>query len=299
MGKTAVGIEVALLVGGEILTADSMQVYRLMDIGTAKPDMEEQKGIPHHLMDLVFPDEPFSVAMYQGLARAKIEEVLARGAVPVMVGGTGLYIKSVVDSYDFIPVAPDPALRADLLSREAGAPGELRRWLTDVDPAAAARIHPNDLRRTVRALEVYTQTGRPISVSWGATSLPYDVLSFGLTGPREWLYRRIDRRVDNLIERGLADEVRGLMKRGYTPDLPSMQGLGYKEMIPHIRGFASLEETRRLIALNTRRFAKRQYTWFRPDRRINWIDVGKPNGPEEAVEEIARVLGGRIRQFAE
>jgi len=299
VGKTQVAVDVALRIGGEILTADSMQVYRLMDIGTAKPTMEQKKGIPHHLIDLVYPDQPFSVAFYQALARRTIAEVLDRGHTPVLAGGTGLYVKSLVDSYYFVPADPDPELRADLQQRERGEPGSLRAWLERVDPKAAAKIHPNDLRRTVRALEVLIQTGSPISQSWGYSALPYDVVMFGLGADRDWLYSRIDRRVRQQVEDGLAGEVAMLLDRGYDERLPAMQGLGYKEMIPHLRGLCSLDEAVAEIATNTRRFAKRQFTWFRPDSRIIWLDVGKSKGREAAVEEIARSVEGRAVKLDE
>lgn len=298
-GKTDAGIAVALRVGGEILTADSMQVYKMMDIGTAKPTVKERKGVPHHLIDLVYPDEPFSVATYQAAAREKIEQVFDRGSVPLLVGGTGLYIKSLVNSYYFIQVDPSPALRAELQAKEAAEPGSLREWVQRTDPAAAARIHPNDLRRTVRALEVFLQTGTPISRSWGYAAPPFDLLIFGLTGDRHWLYSRIDRRVRQQVRDGLAEEVARLIDRGYDESLPAMQGLGYKEMVPHLRGLCPLEEAVETIAANTRRFAKRQFTWFRPDRRIIWLDVGKPNGREAAVEEIASAIEGRAAKLDE
>jgi len=298
-GKTDAGIDVALRVGGEVLTADSMQVYRMMDIGTAKPTVEQRKGIPHHLIDLVYPDEPFSVATYQAAAREKIEEVLHRGHVPLLVGGTGLYVKSLVDSYYFIPVDPSPALRTELQAREAREPGSLRSYLQRVDVDAATKIHPNDLRRTVRALEVFLQTGTPISRSWGYAAPPFDVLMFGFSGARQWLYSRIDLRVRQQVRDGLAQEVAKLLDCGYDESLPAMQGLGYKEMVPHLRGLRSLEEAVETIAANTRRFAKRQFTWFRPDRRIIWLDIGKPNGREEAVEEIAKAVEGRAAKLDE
>ena len=299
VGKTEVAVDVALRVGGEVLTADSMQVYKLMDIGTAKPTMEQRKGVPHHLIDLVYPNESFSAASYQALARATIADVFDRGRLALLAGGTGLYVKSLMDSYYFVPTDPDPALRAELEQKETGEPGSLRAWLERVDPRAAAKIHPNDLRRTVRALEVFVRTGTPISESWGHSAPPYDVVMFGLTGDRQWLYSRIDRRVRQQVQDGLAGEVAGLLERGYDESLTAMQGLGYKEMIPHLRGVCSLEEAMAAIATNTRRFAKRQFTWFRPDRRIIWLDIGKPNGKEAAVEEIAKAIEGRALNLDE
>ncbi len=299
VGKTQVAVDVALRVGGEVLTADSMQVYKLMDIGTAKPTVEQRRGVPHHLINLVYPDQPFSVASYQALARRTIAEVFDRGQRPVLAGGTGLYVKSLVDSYYFVPSDPDPALRADLQQRERTNPGSLRAHLERVDPKASAKIHPNDLRRTVRALEVFIQTGSPISESWGYSALPYDVVIFGLTAEREHLYSRIEQRVRQQVQDGLAVEVATLLDRGYDESLPAMQGLGYKEMIPHLRGLCSLEEAIAEIVTNTRRFAKRQFTWFRPDRRIIWLDVGKSNGREAAVEEIAKSVEGRAPKLDE
>lgn len=282
-----------------MLTADSMQVYRLMDIGTAKPPLAERRGVPHHLIDLVDPDEPFSVAQYQSLAMQKISEVLARGRLPILAGGTGLYVRSVLDRYDFIPIEPDHCLRQELLEREHAMPGSLYDLLSEVDKRSAAKIHANDTRRQIRALEVYLKTGRPISERWRHAPLPYDVRYFGLTGPRDWLYQRIEERVDKQIADGLIDEVRYLRSLGYSKNLTSMQGLGYKEVFPYLEGQATMSETRSLIVKNTRHFAKRQYTWFRADKRIEWIDVGKPNGVAFAVERITRDLEGTRSQLDE
>ncbi len=292
VGKTAVSIEVARRLGGEVLTADSMQVYRLMNIGTAKPGVLERRGVPHHLIDLVYPDEPFSVAQYQKMALDKIDEVLSRGRMPLLSGGTGLYVKSVLDGYDFIPVAPDHDLRKELLGKEDTEEGSLYKWLREVDATAADKIHRNDLRRVVRALEVYMQTGRPISERWVKSQLPYRVEVFGLTAARDILYGWIEKRVHSQIQQGLIEEVSRLAEMGYTKELPSMQGLGYKEVFPFLESRATLDETIKLIMKNTRNFAKRQFTWFRRDSRIKWIDVGKINGAALAADQISASLEG-------
>jgi tRNA dimethylallyltransferase len=293
VGKTWVGVDVALRLKGEVLTCDSMQVYRHMDIGTAKPTLEERRGIPHHLMDLREPYEPFSVAQYQTLARQTIAEVADRGHLPIFVGGTGLYVKSLVRGYTFVEMPPNPVLRESLLDREASEPGSLYRELLRTDPIAAEKIHVNDHRRIVRALEVFHTTGQLISDSWGDMNTSYDVIQFGLTGDRNWLYGRIERRVDQMLDLGLAGEVGALLDMGCDERMPSMQGLGYKEMLPYLRGEVGLQDCRDEIVKSTRHFAKRQYTWFRPDKSIVWLDVGKPNGLEEAAKEIARTLEGR------
>lgn len=292
-GKTGVAIELARMVGGEVVSADSMMVYRGMDIGTAKPTAAEMRGVPHHLIDLVRPDGDFSVAKYQDLAERAIADITGRGFLPLLVGGTGLYVRAVVDGYRF-PAKGDPVLRARLVdeARRSGAAG-LHARLAAVDPRAAAGLHVNDVRRVIRALEVYYLTGRPISDHHerDASRPPrYRLSMFALMIEREVLYRRIEDRVDRMVARGLVEEVAGLLARGYTTDLVSMRGLGYKETAAFVRGETDLEEAIRLLKRNTRRFAKRQLTWFRRDPRLTWINPLEFAGERATAEEIARLL---------
>ncbi|MCL5045788.1 MAG: tRNA (adenosine(37)-N6)-dimethylallyltransferase MiaA [Actinobacteria bacterium] len=295
-GKTAVGIELALRLKGEVISADSMLVYRHMDIGTAKPDLEERRGVPHHLIDIVDPDEEFSVADFQVLAHQKIREVAGRGKLPLLVGGTGLYIRALAEEYQFTEMDPDSEFRRRLAEEARVKGGEgLHGRLREVDPDAAARIHPNDSRRLIRALEVYEKTGRPISSSWGAPARPspYDLVMVGITADRQDLYRRIELRVDRMIAAGLVEEVRSLLGMGYTRDLKSMQSLGYREIAAYLDGETDLPGAVELIKINTRRFAKRQLTWFRRDRRINWLPVGKDSSVEQIVEGVLKIVEGK------
>lgn len=299
VGKTAVSIRLAKMIGGEIISGDSMQVYRHMDIGTAKPTEHEKEGIPHYMLDLLEPDGEFSVALFQQKVTEYINDILARGKMPVLVGGTGLYVRSVTDHYDFSPAGIDTDLRNELLCEAEMYGNEyLHAKLREVDPAAADRLHPNDIRRIIRALEVYRQTGRPISsFQYRDSDLPpkYRLGYFGLTMERANLYRRIEQRVDKMISAGLVEEVKKLLDRGCSPDLPSMQGLGYKEIIGYLQGEYSLDEAIELLKRNTRRFAKRQLTWFRRDPRIEWLNVENDHSSSEIANEIAGQLEGLLQ----
>jgi len=292
VGKTAISVAVARAVGAEIISGDSMQVYRGMDIGTAKIRPEEMGGVPHHLIDIKDPDEEFSVAEFQARVDELIPQICARGRLPMLVGGTGLYVRAVVEKYTFTPMEPDPELRARLRQEEERhGPGYLHARLAEVDPVSAARLHPNDLFRIIRALEVYERTGIPISATQiAAQSEPrYDDLMIGLTMDRQQLYARIDERVDAMLAAGWVDEVRRLLSR-YPPNLRSMQALGYRELVLYLRGFLTWDEAVALIKRNTRRFAKRQFTWFRRERRLTWLDVTEPSARNRAVEEIVRMI---------
>jgi len=291
-GKTEVGILVAESIGGEVVSADSMQLYRLMDIGTGKPDAEQRTRVPHHLISIVDPDTPFSVADYQQRARAAIAGIGAHGRQPVLVGGSGLYVRSVVDGLALPLTPPDFTIR-HRLAEEAKARGlaALHARLAEVDPDSARRIHPNDAKRIIRALEVYQQTGQTISAFQELDRERrerYNTRQFGLTLPRPELYRRIEARIDEMVARGLAEEVRDLLRRGYRDDLVSMKGLGYAQLIPYLRGESALAEAVERLKRDTRRFAKRQLTWFRADRRIEWIDVAAAGGARQAAEHIRR-----------
>lgn len=295
-GKSEVGALVAERVGGEILSADSMLVYRGMDIGTAKPTRAEMRGIPHHMIDIVEPDEDYSVALFQKQARALVENVLERSKIPILVGGTGLYVRAVIDNYDFSGACGDKSLRENLLREAAeNGPESLHVRLTEVDPRAASKLHPRDTRRVIRALEVHHLTGKPISSyhrmdEWDQPL--YNLFMFGLTMERGKLYRRIEQRVDRMIADGLVDEVRGLLHRGYGAELTSMRGLGYKEIAAYLTGELSLEQAVEILKRNTRRFAKRQMTWFRRDGRIRWFEIDQYAGPEAVAQEITRMIEG-------
>ena len=275
VGKTALAIRLCLAVGGEVISADSRQVYRGMDIGTAKPTPEERRLVPHHLIDVVDPDQPFSLAEFQAQAYAAIRDVVSRGKVPFLVGGTGQYVQAVLEGWTVPRVPPDPAFR-ERLYREAAeiGPERLHARLAEVDPEAAAKIHPRNTRRIIRALEVYHATGAPISHWQRKHPPPYRILRIGLTMPRDVLYRRIDERVDRMIALGLVDEVRRLVAKGYGWDLPAMSGLGYAQIGQYLRGEIDLQEAIRRIKRDTRRFVRHQYNWFRlNDPRIHWFDM--------------------------
>jgi len=281
VGKTAVSVILAQRIGGEIIAADSRTIYRFMDIGTAKPTPEQRRAIPHHLLDIANPDEVITLAVYRRMAAEAMAAVRGRGRVPMLVGGTGLYVRAVADGFAIPEVPPDAKLRDRLEEHERSAPGALHARLATVDPLAAARIHPRNTRRVIRALEVYEHTGRPISTLQRREDPVGPTTRIGLTMDRDALYRRIDARVHAQIEGGLIDEVKALLNRRYARTLPALQGLGYKEFIEYVDGASSLEEATRRLQRNTRRFAKRQYTWFRRDSRIRWIDVDEL--PPEAV----------------
>jgi tRNA dimethylallyltransferase len=283
VGKTAAGIEVARAVGGEIISADSMQVYRHMDIGTAKPTAAEQAAVRHHLIDIVDPDEPFDAAAYAALGRRAAAEVGRRGRTPVVVGGTGLYIKALLRGL-FRSDARDPAVRSRLRAEaESMGPAALHARLERCDPQTAARLHPNDAVRILRALEVFEVTGRPISElqqEHRFADTPFRALMIGLALEREALYRRIDRRVEAMAAAGLEEEVRRLLAMGYEPELRPMQSIGYSHMAALIAGAVSREECLRTLQRDTRRFAKRQMTWFRAYPDIVW------RSPEQSREII-------------
>jgi len=290
VGKTALALRLADEFSVEVVSADSRQVYRYMDIGTAKPTARERQHVQHHLLDIIDPDEPFTVAQYQQLAYAAIEDVQRRGCIPLLVGGTGLYVKAVLEGLNIPRVEPDPCLREQLYA-EAEARGyqPLHHRLRELDPVAAERIDARNVRRVVRALEVCYLVGKPISGLQNATPPPYHVLRIGLDMPRNQLYRRIDERVERMLAAGLTEEVRSLIERGYGYDLPAMSGLGYRQIGMYLRGEVSLEEAVALIKRHTRRFVRQQANWFREDDpEIAWFDASEP-----AFEAVA----ARIRDF--
>ncbi len=274
-GKTALSIRLAKESDCEIVCMDSMQIYRGMNIGTAKPTEEEMEGIPHHMIDVADPEEAFSVARYQEMAEACIADIHARGKRALLVGGTGLYLRALRQPMAMGDVSADEDIRAELeaLAAEEGGKQRLHDMLEAVDPETAARLHLNDVRRAVRALEVYRLTGVPFSKQpqlQTESRFAYRIAS--LTMDRALLYARIEKRVDQMIEAGLVDEVHGLLDSGVSADCQAMKAIGYKEIVPYIRGEATWEETDYLLKLNTRHYAKRQLTWMRREEDVCWVD---------------------------
>ena len=298
-GKTALGVQLARHFGGEIISADSMQIYRWLDVGTAKVTPQEAQGIPHHCVDILSPEQPFSVADFTALAGRHIREITTRGAVPVLVGGTGLYVESLLEGIRFAPEKTDPALRA-ALTQELARRGaqEMYRELETLDPAAAREIHPNNTVRVLRALEHYRATGRPLSEQKAASrpaEKPYASLILGLdTADRSVLYGRIDARVDRMMEAGLLEEAR-LVYDHRDSYRTAAQAIGYKEFFPYFAGTASLEACIPDLKRASRRYAKRQLTWFRRMEGICWLEAGAADTPAQAFAAAERFLkGGRV-----
>ncbi|MCK4361880.1 MAG: tRNA (adenosine(37)-N6)-dimethylallyltransferase MiaA [Dehalococcoidia bacterium] len=288
VGKSALAIHLAQVFGGEIVSADSRQVFRSMDIGTAKPSPEERALVPHHLIDVVDPDQDFTVALYQEMAIRAIEDIQRRGRLALLVGGSGLYVRALVGGYRIPIVPPDTELRRSL-EEKAASEGYMALYeeLKGVDPTAAQRIDPRNVRRVIRALEVFRTTGLPFSKLQGSSPFleSFRTLTIGLTATREDLYRRIDSRVDRMMERGLVQEVKGLLERGYSLDLPAMSGLGYKQIGQYLKGEVDLSKAVQRIKYETHRFARHQYAWFRPnDEEIHWFEAR--NGVEEVIRSL-------------
>lgn len=275
VGKTALAILLARSLHGEIISADSRQVYRLMDIGTAKPTPEERAQAPQHLVDVLDPDQDLSLAEFQSMAYQRIEQVLRQGKLPLLVGGTGQYVHAVIEGWGIPDVAPHPELRADIESfAEVYSSTALHAWLGEIDPPAAFAIDYRNVRRVVRALEVYLVSGAPISQHQTRTPPSYNFLVIGLTRPRDILYARIDQRIDEMIASGFVEEVRQLVARGYGRGLPSMSSLGYPEILSYLEGEFPLEEAVAAMKRETRRFIRHQANWFRPtDPSIQWFDL--------------------------
>ena len=279
-GKTALAAELALRFGGEVVSADSMQVYRRMDIGTAKPTRSEQRGVPHHMIDVAEPEENYSVARYVADAVPIVDGILARGKLPIIAGGTGLYIDHLVAGRQFAPFQPDSGLRPQLQARarEEGLPA-LYAQLAQVDPDAAGSIHPNDEKRIIRALEVFLSTGKPLSQhDRESRALPsrYTPLTIVLNfAQRPHLWERIDRRVDQMMAQGLEGEVRALLESGIPPDCTAMQAIGYKELAAAIRSGLPVQSGAEEVKLRSRQYAKRQLTWFRRNRDARWFEWEK------------------------
>ena len=276
VGKTKLSIALAKAVNGEIISADSMQVYKYMDIGSAKIREEEMQGISHYLVDELLPEEEFHIVRFQQMAKTAMEEIYAKGKIPILVGGTGFYIQAVTRDIDFTEAEQDDGYRKELEALASEKGNEyLHRMLEKVDPKSAEEIHANNVKRVIRALEFYHQNHTPISShnqEQKEHTSPYNLVYFVLNAPRELLYERIDKRVDEMLEEGLVDEVRRLKEMGYHKGMVSMQGLGYKEILSYLEGEYPLEEAVRILKRDTRHFAKRQLTWFRREPEVTWVN---------------------------
>lgn len=294
VGKTGVGIELAKCHQGEVISGDSMQIYRGLDIGTAKATEAEMDGVVHHLIDILDVREDFSAAMFKELSAPIISRLNQNGQLPIVVGGTGLYIQSLIDNYNFVPTAGSDAFRAEMqqvMDREGSA--GLYRQLCDIDPDSAAKIHPNDQKRIIRALEVFHLTaGSKLSESGKGIS-PYNLLYIGLTMDRKTLYENINKRVDIMIDKGLVEEARYLYELNLPADTRAMQSIGYKELFPYFQGEMSLDACVEILKQSTRRFAKRQLTWFRRDPRILWFEVDQMDR-QQLLQKIDLAIAGKF-----
>jgi tRNA dimethylallyltransferase len=297
VGKTELSIKLAEEIGGEIISADSMQVYKYMDIGTAKITPEEMKGVKHYLIDELEPEEEFNVVKFKEYTNRYMEEIYSRGKTPIIVGGTGFYIQAVLYGINFKDNGEDASYRQQLeeLYEKEGS-SYLHNKLAQVDPPSAEAIHPNNVKRVIRALEYFYQTGSRISEhneEQRRNESPYNFCYFVLTNKRDVLYERINKRVDHMLENGLIDEVAMLQKKGCTKDMVSMQGLGYKEIIAYLNGECSLEDAVYALKRDTRHFAKRQLTWFKREKEVIWIDK---NEFENNETRILKTLTEKIRE---
>jgi tRNA dimethylallyltransferase len=294
VGKSQMGIQLAQALGGEIVNADSRQVYRYLDIGTAKPSLQERAIVPHHVFDVVSPNENFSLAQYQQLAVRAIEDIQQRGKLPIVVGGSGQYVWAVLEGWGIPQVAPNPEFRQSLEERADMGEGDmLHEELRDVDPEAAQRIDPRNVRRTIRALEVFNETETPFSQLQRRETPSSEIFVIGLTADRDELYRRIDLRVDRMIEQGLVDEVKRLMSRGFDFSMPALSSIGYRQIGHFLRGELTLPGAIQQIKFETHRFARQQYTWFRlEDDRIHWFDIQR-TADSQIMGPLNRFLRGR------
>jgi tRNA dimethylallyltransferase len=292
VGKTGVAIRLACTVGGEIICADSRTQYRGMDIGTAKPSAEQRALIPHHLLDLIDPDDTFTLAQFQSLAYRTMAEIAARGRVPFLVGGSGLYVKAILEGFRIPQMNPDHALRREFEDEaQRLGPEHLYAELVRVDPVSARRIEPGNVRRVIRALEVYRTMGVPISQLQAKAPPPYHTLVIGLTRSLESLERAIVQRVDGMIAAGLVEEVQRLSSVGYGFELPALSGIGYREIGMHLRGEIDLAMARELMVRNTRRFVRRQYQWFRlSDPAIHWFNLDDLGAEDAVASDVVAFL---------
>lgn len=304
VGKTALSVKLAKVINGSIISADSMQVYRGMDIGSAKVTKEEMGGIKHYLIDVLEPDEEFHVVRFQQMAKEAMAEIYQEGKIPILTGGTGFYIQSVLYDIDFTSQQEDIAYRERLeqLAKEQGNEA-LHAMLQEVDPVSAEKIHANNVKRVIRALEFYEKTGMPISEhneKEAAKESPYTFCYFVLNDDRQRLYDRIELRIDQMLEQGLVDEVRKLKEKGYHKEMVSMQGLGYKEILAWLDGEISYEEAVYILKRDTRHFAKRQLTWFRREKDVIWVDKDKFNYDDDSIlsfmtAKIDKLTGGILK----
>ena len=298
VGKTATAIGLAKRLKGEIISADSMQIYKYMNIGTAKPTLEEQENIPHHLLDFINPNEAFSVAEFQNKAEILINEITEKGKLPIIAGGTGLYVNSLMYEMDFTSTISNWHLR-NLLEEEANAHGNefVHNKLREVDPRAAQRIHPNNLKRVIRAIEVNHESGENIGDFKEDIRINpnYDICMIGLTRNREELYNRVNLRVDVMLKQGLIDEVKNLMAMGYSRDLIAFKGLGYKEIIGYLEGEYDLDYAKEILKRDTRRYAKRQLTWFKRYEEATWFNLSEYISSEKLINDIMKVVEGHFQ----
>lgn len=288
-GKSDLALQLAQKLDGEIICMDSMQIYRRMDIGTAKPTAEEQALVSHHMLDIVDPTENYAVADYAQNAEKVICEIAARGKQPILVGGTGLYLKALMHGLSLGNAGGDEKIRARLyaMAEEPEGKAHLHRQLAEVDLASAAKFHPNDIRRVIRALEVYELTGTPISRQrQDEPERPFSILPLAIDMPRDVLYARLEKRVHLMMQQGLLEEVEALLKSGVTAGMQSMQGIGYKELIPVVQGLQHIDDAVWQIVLNTRHYAKRQGTWLRTEPKTIWITEAPENRFETAMKHI-------------
>lgn len=294
VGKTKFAIMLAQALDGEVVSCDSMQLYKYMDIGSAKPTAEEMSMAKHHLVDIIDPRDEFSVAQYQKLAKQAISDILSRGKTPIISGGTGLYLNSLLYDMDFSSVPEDSSYRTELegIAEQEGGREALHKKLAELDPKAASLIHPNNAKKVIRALERLKEGEGEIKQfsDLSRETDDYDVVLIGLTRDRAELYDRINRRVDILMEEGLLDEVKGLMDMGLTQENISMKGIGYKEVMDHLDGRCSLEDAVTTIQKNTRHYAKKQLTWFRRYDKMHWFDISEYNSDEDAFEDMKEWL---------
>lgn len=293
IGKSEMAVYLAKQFDGEIVSADSRQVYQYMDIGTAKPSREERARVPHYLIDTLKPEDDFSLAQYQQLAYRHLQDIQERGKLPIIAGGSGLYVWAVLEGWGIPEVPPDNAFRQELEARAAGGEiDELHDELRSVDPDSARAIDPRNVRRVIRALEATKHAGAPFSQLQKKTPPPFETLIIGLTTERDELYRRIDERVDRMIEQGLVEETQRLVRMGYTFNQPAMSGIGYKEIGMYLRGEISLETAIQQIKYETHRLVRVQYNWFKPDdKRIHWFDI-KTRPAGEIVKLVTRFVQG-------
>ena len=300
-GKTRTAIRLCQALNAEIVSMDSMQVYRGMDIGTAKPTREELAAALHHMIDVVEPDQMFTVSMYRDMACKTIDDILARGRMPLLVGGTGLYLQAISYEMSLGDNGADHAMREELhrIAGEADGPKRLHEHLQRVDPASAEKLHPNDIRRVIRALEIYATSGRAKSAQADEQRRegPYHVLVYGLSLPREMMYARINARVDEMVRNGLVGEVKGLLERGIEPrpEGGAMQAIGYKEIVSALRGEMTMEQAVDLIKQGSRRYAKRQWTWFRHDPRTKWFDWTACDSEDALIDDLLRQIRTDIK----